>query len=80
MADDSSTARPWGRFKCVSRHPAAESDHVYFTLPHHRIGRVVMNKDSLLAAVIVSKRVRWVYALRCVLDKRTVVGIVGSGS
>ncbi|TYZ68143.1 hypothetical protein PybrP1_000943 [[Pythium] brassicae (nom. inval.)] len=65
MADDdaggggggSANTQPWGRFKCVSKHPATESDHLNFTLRHHRIGRSGFSADIHIDSGFISKRV-----------------------
>ncbi|RLN90055.1 hypothetical protein BBJ28_00009904 [Nothophytophthora sp. Chile5] len=48
LEDDQGHA--WGRFTIVSKHPAEESDHIYFSRKRHQIGRnpqrcdIVINK------------------------------------
>ncbi len=46
--------KPWARFKMISKEPAEESDHIYFLLNTHKIGRNRTKADVLLDFLFVS--------------------------
>jgi len=49
---------PWGRFALVSKERPSESDHVYFSLAQHRIGRSAERCDVVLDLQYISSVVR----------------------
>lgn len=49
---------PWGRLKLVSKEPADESDHIYFSRSTHKIGRSAARADIVLDKPFISGLVR----------------------
>lgn len=56
MAAQSRT--PWARFALVSKDRPAESDHIYFSRPLHKIGRSAERCDVVLDLQYISSVVR----------------------
>lgn len=52
------TLGPWGRLKLVSKEPADESDHIYFSRSTHKIGRSSARADIVLEKPFISGLVR----------------------
>ena len=52
-------ATPWGRFTLVSKDPAEDSDHIYFTNHVTTIGRNKRRCDLVLNQLFISSVVRY---------------------
>lgn len=54
-------AKPWGRFKLVSKEPAEESDHINFRNKVTTIGRIKRRCDHVISKPFISSIVRQFY-------------------
>lgn len=50
--------KPWGRFTLVSKEPAEDSDHIYFTNQVTTIGRNKRRCDLVINKLFISSVVR----------------------